>query len=119
MGFRQSILEISPPFLLGPIGEANQYSAGVALDGLGDWMIEGVLASMPGYGTNDALHLIGRDMQIDRGPNETDAHYIDRLQGAIASHRIRGNGGELLRQLLAWFSPSTDTPIRLVSNRAV
>lgn len=119
MGFRHSILEISPPFLLGENGTAIQYAEGVALDGLGDWMIQGVQASMPGFGTEDALYLCGRDMQIDRGPNETDAHYINRLQSAIASHRIRGNGGELLRQLLAWFSPSVSTPIRLVSNRAV
>lgn len=119
MGFRHSILEVSPPFLLGPIGEANQVAAGEVLDALGDWAIEGVMASMPGYGPNDALYLIGRDMQIARGPNETDDHYINRLQGAVASHRIRGNGGELLRQLLAWFSPSTATPVRIVSNRAV
>lgn len=119
MPFRDSILAISPPFLLGPIGTALQYAPGVVLDGISDWMIEGVQASMPGVGTNDALYLIGRDMQIDRGPNETDDHYIVRLQGAIDSHRVKGCGPELLRQLLAWFSPSTVTPIRLVSNRAV
>ncbi len=119
MPFRDSILEISPPFLLGPIGAAVQTCQGVVIDGLGDWMIEGVKAAMPGFGTPDALFLIGRDMQIDRGPNETDDHYIGRLQGAIDSHRIKGSGPELLRQLLAWFSPSTDTPLRLVSNQAV
>ncbi len=119
MAFRDSILEISPPFLLGPIGSALQYASGDALDAIGDWMIEGVQASMPGYGPSDALHLCGRDMQIDRGPNETNDHYIDRLQRAVASHRIRGSGPELLRQLNAWFSPSTDTQLRLVNNRAV
>ncbi len=121
MPFRTSILEVSPPFLTEPGGtaEAVQFTEGEALDGLTDWMIEGVEAAMPGIGTPDALHLIGIDMQIDRGPNETDDHYALRLQRAVDSHRIKGSPGELLRQLLAWFSPSTDTPIRLVSNSSV
>ncbi len=119
MPFRFSILEVSPPYLLGEVGTAVQYAEGAGMDAIGEWAIEGVRASMPGYGTPDALYLIGRDMQIDRGPNETDDHYIDRLQGAVDSHRVRGSGAELLKQLLAWFSPSTDTPLRLVSNAAV
>lgn len=121
MGFRDSIIEISPPFLKeeGGTAEGVQYSEGLSLDGVGDWAIDGVKASMPGVGTPDADYLIGRDMQIDRGPNETDAHYEARLRGAVDSHRIKGSGPELCRQLLAWFSPSTLTPLRLVSNSAV
>ena len=119
MPFRDSILEISPPFALGPIATAIQYAEGTVMDGLAQWAIEGVQAAMPGIGTPDALYLIGRDMQIDRGPNEADDHYASRLQGAVDSHRLKGSGPELLRQLLAWFSPSTLTPIRLVSNSAV
>lgn len=121
MPFRDSILEISPPFLTeeGGVSEALQYTTGVLLDGVGDWIIEGVKASMPGVGTNDALYLIGKDVGIDRGPTETDAHYIERLRGAVDSHRVQGSAPELLRQLAAWFSPSTATPIRLVSNNAV
>jgi len=121
MPLRDSILAISPPFLVeeGGTGEALSYSIGTVLDGIGEWMIEGVFASMPGIGTTDALYLIGKDMQIDRGPTETDAHYIDRLQRAIDSHRVKGSPVELLKQLAAWFSPSVATPIRLVSNNAV
>lgn len=121
MPLRDSILAISPPFTAeeGGTGEALQYSIATVLDGVRDWTVQGVLASMPGYGTNDALYLIGKDMKIDRGPNETDAHYIDRLQGAIDSHRVKGSPVELLRQLAAWFSPSVATPLRLVSNNAV
>lgn len=121
MGYRQAILEISPPFLKeeGGTAETVQYAEGLALDGMSDWAIDAVQASMPGIGTPDADYLIGRDMQIDRGPNETSAHYEARLQGAVDAHRIRGSGPELCRQLLAWFSPSTATPIRLVSNSAI
>jgi len=121
MPFRDSILEISPPFLVEPGGTAEgiQYAEGLMLDVLAQWAIEGVKASMPGIGTPTALYLIGRDMQIDRGPNETDDHYAERLQRAVDSHRVRGSAPELLKQLLAHFSPSTATPIRLVSNAAV
>lgn len=121
MPFRDSILEVSPPFLCeeGGVAEAIQYAEGTTMDAIGDWMIEAVQASMPGIGTPDALYLCGRDMQIDRGPTETDDHYIARLQGAIDSHRVRGAPGELLKQLAAWFSPSVATPIRLVSHSAV
>lgn len=121
MPFRDSILEISPPFLVeeGGTAEAIQYATGLMLDAHSQWATEGVKAAMPGYGTPTALYLIGRDMQIDRGPNETDAHYIGRLQRAVDSHRVRGSGPELLKQLLAWFSPRTDVPLRIVSNSAV
>lgn len=119
MAFRDSILAISPPWLLGRVGEGIQYAEGIVIDGLMQWAIEGVKASMPGVGTPDALYLIGRDMLIDRGPHEVDDHYAERLQGAVDSHRVKGSGPELLRQLAAWFSPSVATPIRLVSNRAV
>jgi hypothetical protein len=120
MPFRDSILAVSPPFLTeeGGTSEAIQYAEGTVMDGVAEWMIESVLASMPGVGTPDALYLIGRDMQIDRGPNETDDHYAVRLQRAVDSHRVKGSGPELLKQLFSWFSPSTLTPIRLVSNSA-
>ncbi len=121
MPLRDSILAISPPSVSeeGGTGEALSYSIATVLDGIKEWMVQGVIASMPGYGTTDALYLIGRDMKIDRGPIETDAHYIDRLQGAIDSHRVKGSPVELLKQLAAWFSPSVATPLRLVSNNAV
>ncbi len=121
MPFRDSILPISPPFMTeeGGTAEAIQYAIGEVLDGVADWMIEGVEASMPGIGTTDALYLIGIDMTIDRYPGDTDQNYALRLQRAVDSHRVAGNGPELLRQLAAYFYPSTDTPVRLVSDSAV
>ncbi len=121
MPFRESILAVSPPFLTEPGGtaEAIQFAEGEAMDAIADWMIEGVEAAMPGIGTPDALHLIGIDMSIDRYPGDTDDHYATRLQRAVDSHRVHGNGPELLRQLVAYFFPSIETPVRLVSNRAV
>lgn len=121
MPFRDSILAVSPPFLTeeGGVAEAVQISEGDALDGLTDWMIEGVEAAMPGVGTPTALYLIGTDMSLDRYPGDTDEHYALRLQRAVDSHRVHGNGPELLRQLRGFFFPSNDTPVRLVSDSAV
>ena len=48
MPFRDSILEISPPFLLGPVATAVQYAEGAVLDAITDHMWYGVNASMPG-----------------------------------------------------------------------
>jgi hypothetical protein len=121
MPFRDSILAISAPSYTaeGGTAEAIQYSEGLLIDGIAQWMIEGVKASMPLVCGPDALYLSGRDMQIDRGPNETDEHYAVRLSRAVDSHRVKGSGPELCLQLLSWFSPSTSTPIRIVSNSAV
>jgi hypothetical protein len=119
MSFRESIGNISPPWLTGLVGGGIQYAEGLVLDALGEWIAQGVKASMPGIGTPDALYLIGRDMQIDRGPNESDAHYAARLQRAVDTWATAGNAGTLLQQLAAYFSPSTTVPIRLVSDRAI
>jgi hypothetical protein len=119
MPFRDSILEISPPFLLGPIGTAIQYAEGTVIDAVGDHMIYGVEASMPGICPPDALSYIGRDMSMDRYPGDTDDHYATRLMRAVDSHRVHGNAAELLRQLEGYFYPSTLTPVRLVNSRAV
>lgn len=117
--FRDSIAAISPPWLQGAVAGGVQYAEGIILDALAEWAAQGVKASMPGYGTPSALYLVGRDMQIDRGPNETDAAYTIRLQNAVNTWATAGNAGTLLQQLAAYFSPSTATPIRLVSDRAI
>lgn len=119
MAFRESIFAISPPWLTGTVAGGIQYAEGLVIDALAQWMIEGVKASMPGVGTPSALYLCGRDMQVDRGPNETDAHYATRLQSAVDTWATAGNAGTLLKQIGAYFSPSTAVPVRLVSDRAI
>lgn len=119
MPFRDSIAAISPPWLTRTIGGGLSYACGLVLDGIAQWEIEGVKARMPGVGTPDALYLIGRDRQLDRGPSETDDAYASRLTQAFDTWATAGAGPTLLRQLRIYFTPSTDTPIRLVSNAGV
>lgn len=117
--FRDSIREISPPWLTGDVGGGLSYACGLELDALAQWAIEGVKARMPGVGTPDALYLIGRDRQIERGPGETDAAYVSRLSAAFDTWATAGAGPTLLREIRVWFAPSTSTPVRLVSNAGV
>jgi len=119
MPFRESIMEIAPPWLLGETGQGVQYAAGTVIDSLAEWNNEGIKAAFPGIGTPDALALIGRDRVLDRGPTETDAHYASRLSKAFDTWATAGAAPTLLKQLLAWFNPATNTPIRVVSNAAV
>ncbi len=120
IGFEESILAISPVWLKGENGEKFQRMQGREFDSLVDWGQQATRSSMPGVSaTATSLGLIANDMQIERGPDETDAHFIERLRSAVDTHRTQGNPGTLLRQLAAYFSPSTACPIRLVNNAAV
>jgi hypothetical protein len=119
MAFRHSFEAISPPWLSEGTAGGVQYSEGMALDALADWAWEATKASMPGYCDESALRYVGRDVKLERGPDETAAHYATRLQDIIATSKTRGNPQRLLRQLASWFYPATDHPIRLVNNAAV
>jgi len=119
MSFRESIVAICPPWLTGAIGGGFMYAQGLMIDALSDWTNQGIKARMPGVGTPDALYLIGKDRQIDRGPNETDAGYAVRLSSSFDTWATAGNAGTLLKQLAVWFTPVSATPIRLVSDRAI
>jgi len=118
MPFRDSILELATTPFLGPIGTALQCAVGSCVDGTADWCTIGVRASMPGYCPDDALPLIARDMTLFRGETETVEHLTTRLVSAVDSHAIQGNPVELIRQVYVAFTPSTSTPIRLVTNGA-
>lgn len=118
MPFRDAIEGISPPFLLGENGRRIQYTAGLMIDVLAQWAIEGVKASMPGIGTPTANPMNGRDMGMEQGPTEPDADFAIRLQGSVDEHRRGGSPAVLLDQIAAFLSPK-QWPIRLVSNSGV
>lgn len=118
MAIRESLLAISPPWLQSFWSSRVQYTYGLALDSVTQWMIEGVKASLPGLGTPDAMYLIGRDRNLDRGPSETDVSFSSRLSAAFDTWATAGAAPTLLRQLAVYFAPLTTTPIRVVSNSA-
>lgn len=119
MALRESLIAISPPWLQSFWSSRVQYGPGLALDAVAQWMLEGTKAALPGLGTPDALPYIGRDRNLDRGPNETDAAFAARLSAAFDTWATAGTAATLLQQLLVYFAPSTATPLRVVSNAAV
>jgi len=119
MGFRHSILAISPPWLTARVAGGIQYTIGTAIDAIGDWMIYGTQARFPGIGTPEALGYIGNDRLIDRGPAEEDDTYAVRLREAVETWKGAGNAFTLIKQLATFFLPDDPPPMRLVSNGAV
>lgn len=120
MSFRSAIKEVAVEWLQGTTAGGLLYSIGLMTDVVERWVREGINSSLPGAGgASDALPYLGRDLDMQRGPSETDAHYIVQLRESVDSHRRKGHPDILLKMLAAWFSPSVSTPLRLVTNRAV
>lgn len=120
MPFRESIINIAPPWLQKGTGLALLTSIGTVIDALGDWQRWGVRASLPTTAPPDALHLIGNDRQIDRGPNEPAPGYAVRLQRAFDTWKGAGGAATMLQQLLAYYTGGTlPTAMRAVSDSSV
>ncbi len=117
--FRETVKSICPPWLLGPVGEGIGYACTIVLDAMAESVRMGVKASMPQGGVPSSLGILGDELGIDRGANETEAHYAERLTGSLQAKRRKGSAGELLRQLLGQFSPDTTVGISTVSDRSV
>lgn len=84
--FRDALRAFVPPRLAdrGPtfanVGFKFLWSIGAVLDGLADWLTQGMQAHFPGLGTPTALGVEGFGRGIPRMPTETDASYAVRLQ---------------------------------------
>lgn len=116
MRFRDFIREISPAWAQREWGEKYLYVPGVILDGITQWMMEGIRARFPGKGPPDALAHHGRDRQIRRGFDESRASYEVRLLRWLDDHRIRGNPIAMLEQLAGYLTPHA-VKMRLVSQK--
>lgn len=105
--FRESIKKVCPTWLQGTWGYRTMYSIGVQIDAVAEALRQGVLARFPGYGTPEALPAIGADRQIQRGLNESDEAYTERLQQAIPTWHFAGNAASVINQLMGYVSPET------------
>lgn len=119
MSLRDATFRIGTPWMQRRVFGRIRWGIRLLLDA--DWALleEGIKARMPGVGTPEALPYIGNDRQIDRGPSETDASYIERLRGAFDTWRTAGNVRTLLEQLRFYFYPADLLSILAVSNRGV
>ncbi len=105
--FRDSIRELSPPWLRTLISEKVMYAIGVQADALGDAVAAAVKTRFPNVYSGESLPYIGRDRKILRGRNETNAVYASRLNRWLDDHATRGGPYALLAQLYAHLAPAS------------
>lgn len=72
------------------------------LDGLAEFLVQGIQAAWPGIGTPTALALIGRSRGIVRGLDDTNDEYAARLRVWLDTWRNAGSQQELARQIRAY-----------------
>lgn len=114
--FRTYVDAICPPWLRKPNGAKLMYSiGGVLFDALAEVTQQAIRARMPGYGTDTALDVIGRDRQILRGFAEPADAYAVRLQTWLDVWRIAGSPFAIMEAIKGYFSP-VDITVRIVDN---
>lgn len=117
---RDSIRALVPPWLadrgatFANTGFKLLYSIGATIDGLTEWMVQGMQADMPGIGTPTALPYLVRDRRIIRGREEADAAISDRLNRWLDAWRNAGHPHEICRQIRGYFGNAIK--VRTVDN---
>lgn len=108
---RDTIHEISPPWLRTGTAERLLYVLGISGDLLLEKLNQAVKAHMPGVGTSTALVYVGNDRMINKGPFESDDDYAGRLQRAFPSWQIAGSRRAILSQVVQYLkSPAVLLP---------
>lgn len=108
MGLRDSIIALSPPWLVrgydGAAGVAGRlmYAIGLAMDLVVDKVSQATAARRPGIGDPSNLAPLGADRVIPRGIVETDAAYAERLVKAFDAWRFAGTARGVMSQVTAW-----------------
>ncbi len=94
-------LEISPPWMVGPVGELWTSALGFWFDMQAEAAVQAVKAAQLRSDTFhvSALPLIGNERQMPRYPIETDDQYNLRLRGAFGTWAKAGNFQAIIDQL--------------------
>jgi hypothetical protein len=111
--FRDTIRQISPPWLRRGNNEKFAYALGVVIDDFGDALVAGLKLRFPGVYSDESLPLLGRERRIRRGRTESTTIYAVRLNRWLTDHRRRGGPYALLAQLYAHYAPN-NFPIELI-----
>lgn len=85
------------------------YASGLLLDGMRSLARTSVLARFPSTNQPDALPYLGRDRNLDRGPNESADSFVARITAAFDTWATAGHPRELLSAVLSYLLP--DAPI--------
>lgn len=103
-----------PPFLKRTNGYRYMKALMSVFENLENNTAASIKLRFPNLYSATSLAHIGRDRQIRRGPEESDAAYANRLRKWWDSHRTRGGPYALLSQFFDVFSESFDIQIDLV-----
>lgn len=82
MDFRDWAVQLVPPWLRQPKGEAFVRGLGEGKDWLAHRLRQSVLSRFFSYATADALNYGAAERQLLRAPTDTDAQFAARLRGA-------------------------------------
>ena len=105
---RDSVKQMSPPWLANGFAEKFLYNFGVCADALLEKLNEAVQARMPTKCDVSALPFIGADRLIGQGPNESNANYRVRLQKAFDTWQQAGTRRAVLQQVLGYVANSAN-----------
>jgi len=112
---RDTIKEISPPWLATGVAEKLMYDFGLSADALLEKMNQAMRAHMPGAGTETALVFLGNDRVIPQGPYEANEDYAGRLQRAYEAWQRAGSRRAVLSQVAQYLDspalPAGQDPI--------
>lgn len=106
---------IAPPALRKPWGQRLLYALTAPLDGIVEWLFQGVRARFPLLAPPSALPFIARDRRIVPGPEEPPDRLAARCARYLTDARTDGSAWALLDQLAAFLAP-TPPRMRLVSS---
>lgn len=110
---RESAFTLSPPWLRTGAGQRYLYNLGLASDALLEKMQEGMVARMPGEGTDSALPYLGADRVMVQGPGELNSAFAARLTRAFETWQHAGSRPAILKQALGYVASQDaifDTP---------
>lgn len=105
IGLRDVIKKLSPPWLATGIAERFLYNIALLADALVEKLSQGIKARFPSVAHPTALPILSQDRLIVQGPNETNAHFIPRLQQWLLTWAFAGAPRGKLSQLAGYFSP--------------
>lgn len=99
---RDTLKQLSPPWLAAGNAEKFMFAIGFALDALLEKMNQAVHARMPGQGDPSALPFLGDDRVLTQGPTEPNAGFVARLQTAFETWQRAGARRAVLGQITAY-----------------
>jgi hypothetical protein len=113
--YRDESDDIQPTWLTGPIASRYRYGMNVIYDALADAFGFAMRVNLPSLAPPDALQWISSDRQIDQGPNESDASFVQRTIQWLDLMPYAGNSTGVLLALRGAVIPA-DVTMRTVSN---